>query len=120
MKTYTILKGINSTKFFCLDKDQMQVKQLEYGHFLNKTKKCERMAKSKTKRDCMGAKWFNAMLGKGGPSASDILLSTDCAKEYFDKLIELQVRQAESFARVLRDHNKWDKPFALGYNDTKF
>jgi|19_taG_2_1085344.scaffolds.fasta_scaffold45516_2 hypothetical protein len=112
---YIILTDGNHGGSICIDKEQGKIKKLNYGHFEEVTKQCERRAKSKTKQDTMGAFWFNALKGDESGLRWYKVFKTDDKGEYFDQLTEIQIQQAESYAKTVKHGNNWNIPHVLGY-----
>lgn len=111
---YTIL--IDSSGVVCIDQVSGKVQKLKDARFEDVTKQCKRYAESKTKRDTMGAYWFNALKGEETSlSRWYEVVETESAKEYFDRLIELQVSQAKELLHTVTNFNNWSEPHCLDY-----
>jgi hypothetical protein len=112
---YIILTEGSCGGVICIDKEQGKIKKLDYGHFEDVTKQCERYAKSKTKKDTMGAYWFNALEGDESGLRWYEVFKTEDGEAYFSKLIEIQIKQAEGYAKAVKNGNKWNNPHVMGY-----
>lgn len=112
---YTIIYDENDV--ICLDREEGRIKTLKYGHFEDITKQCERMRKSKTKSDCMGAHWHKMLTNDETNYRWSETLHTDSDEEYFNFLIDRQVKQARAFLHVVEKRNNWREPYAIGYSN---
>lgn len=113
---YTILREDNGTDLVTIDRVSMKIQKLQWGHFEDITKACKRMANSKTKRDCVGARWHNSM------QDAEYYLPSYCEAEHFDseeaffnELVKCQIAGAKSYLEVVERHNNWRKPHCMGY-----
>ena len=112
---YTILREDNGTDLISIDRVEMKIKKLQFGHFEDVTKACERMANSKTKRDCAGATWFNSMRDNEFQLPSYYNAEHFDSKEsFFNELVKCQIAGASAYMRVVSDQG-WHEPHCLGY-----
>ena len=112
---YTIIKEDNGD-LICIDRVSMKIQTLKWGHFEDITKKCKRMASSKTKRDCMGAKWYLSM--QDGESISTIYSKVEhfeSKEKFFSELVKRQIEGAKSYLGVVENYNNWVEPHCMGY-----
>ena len=113
---YSILREDNETSLVAIDRVSGKIQRLQWGHFEDVTKECKRMANSKTKRDCAGAKWYASM------QDAECRLSSyhkaehfESDEQFFDELVKCQIAGAKSYLEVVERHNNWSEPHCIGY-----
>ena len=113
---YTILREDNGLDLVAIDRVSMKIQKLQWGHFEDTTKACKRMANSKTKRDCAGARWYNSMQDAEYHLPSYYKAEHfDSEEKFFDELVKCQIAGAKSYLEVVEMHNNWRKPHCIGY-----
>lgn len=88
-----------------IDYKSKRIFSIKNHHWQDITKECQRMAKSKTKSDTLGARWFKEVEAGHYKESKCTILKTDNAQEFADfmnKIIILQMRHAANVAEQVK------------------